>query len=154
MSTLRALTMPKWGIEMVEGTVSDWSIAEGDRIVKGQSIALIETGKIANDVEAELDATVARLIAQPGDTLPVGALLAVLATEPASATEVDEFVRSFRAAPGSAAAAAPAAPTAQSTPNAQTAAAAPALATNTASTGAPSDIDISPAARALAEQTG
>ena len=28
MSTLRALTMPKWGIEMVEGTVSDWSIAQ------------------------------------------------------------------------------------------------------------------------------
>jgi pyruvate dehydrogenase E2 component (dihydrolipoamide acetyltransferase) len=174
MSTLRALTMPKWGIEMVEGTLSDWSIAEGDRIVKGQSIALIETGKIANDVEAELDATVARLVASRGDTLPVGALLAVLATAPASASEVDEFVKAFRAAPGSAAAtqsvqtsaSAQLAQTAQGLPNeqsTQTGQAATASATPTAPTGAsnskpaagvPSDVDISPAARALAEERG
>jgi pyruvate dehydrogenase E2 component (dihydrolipoamide acetyltransferase) len=177
MSTLRALTMPKWGIEMVEGTLSDWSIAEGDRIVKGQSIALIETGKIANDVEAELDATVARLIANRGDTLPVGALLAVLATAPASASEVDEFVRIFRAAPGSAAGTAQTAQTSASAQTAHTAedaartahtatpeapTAAP-TARTAASTGqpsaasaavAPSDIDISPAARALAAERG
>jgi len=160
MSTLRALTMPKWGIEMVEGTLSDWSIAEGDRIVKGQSIALIETGKIANDVEAELDATVARLIANRGDTLPVGALLAVLATAPASATDVDEFVRSFRAAPGSAAGIAQAAPTAQNAaPTPHTATPSARVSASTAqpapaAAGAPIDIDISPAARALAVERG
>lgn len=165
MSTLRALTMPKWGIEMVEGTLSDWSIAEGDRIVKGQSIALIETGKIANDVEAELDATVARLIANRGDTLPVGALLAVLATTPASATEVDEFVRSFRPAPGSEAATMEPAPPAQNASNALHAPAVPNAAAgarpamsseqSAAAGDAPADnIDISPAARALAVERG
>jgi pyruvate dehydrogenase E2 component (dihydrolipoamide acetyltransferase) len=162
MSPLRALTMPKWGIEMVEGTVSDWSIAEGDRIVKGQSIALIETGKIANDVEAELDATVARLIAKRGETLPVGALLAVLATAPIEAAAVDEFVRGFRAAPGSTAAT-------DETDSRDTRASTDSIRSqSTAATGAPShaaigalssgatssNIAISPAARALADERG
>lgn len=138
--------MPKWGIEMLEGTVSEWNIAEGDRIAKGQIIALIETGKIANDVEAELDATVARLVAQRGDTCPVGALLAVFATEPAQASDVDDFVRSFRAAPGSVAAtgAASGSAAAQGSDEPR----APAL------EAALDDIAISPAARALAEERG
>ncbi len=106
MSKLRALTMPKWGIEMTEGRISEWNVADGDPISKGQVIALIETDKIVNDLEAEQDASVARLIAEVGETYPVGALLAVLATEPATADEVETFMRSFRAAGGSAAAAA------------------------------------------------
>ena len=43
MTDLRALTMPKWGIEMTEGTLSEWKIAPGDWIAKGQIIALVET---------------------------------------------------------------------------------------------------------------
>ena len=32
MTDLSALTMPKWGIEMTEGTLSEWKIAPGDWI--------------------------------------------------------------------------------------------------------------------------
>ncbi len=163
MSTLRALTMPKWGIEMVEGTVSDWSVAEGDRISKGQSVALVETGKIANDLEAEFDATVARVIAQRGETLPVGALLAVLATAPTEAAEVDEFVRNFRAAPGSMAAADASGSRAELGVSSHAAPGGPAHASPSAAPrtgtaqplpGASGDIAISPAARTLAEERG
>ncbi len=106
MSKLRALTMPKWGIEMVEGRISEWNVGEGERIAKGQIIALIETDKIVNDLEAEHDAHLARRVADAGETYPVGALLAVLAEEPASAEEVDDFLRNFKVASGSAAASA------------------------------------------------
>lgn len=137
MSKLRALTMPKWGIEMVEGRIAEWSIAEGERMAKGQIIALIETDKIVNDLEAEYDAQLVRRVAEAGETYPVGTLLAVLAEEPASANDVDRFVRDFRVASGSAAATM----TASSDTAAQPAVALAAL-----------DSTISPAARRLATE--
>ena len=82
MSTLRAFTMPKWGIEMTEGTLAEWNIKEGERVAKGQVIAQIETDKIVNEVQAESDVTFVRLLATPGDVYPVGALLGVTATDP------------------------------------------------------------------------
>ena len=96
MSTLRAFTMPKWGIEMTEGTLAEWNIQEGERVAKGQIIAQIETDKIVNEVQAESDVTFVRLLATPGDVYPVGALLGVTATEPTPQAAIDEFVRTFR----------------------------------------------------------
>ncbi len=95
MSKLRAFTMPKWGIEMTEGIVANWEVAEGASFAKGDLLTLIETDKITNEVEAEYDATVCRLIAQPGETYPVGALLAVFADAPVDAGEIDSFIATF-----------------------------------------------------------
>ncbi|MDT0576010.1 2-oxo acid dehydrogenase subunit E2 [Croceicoccus sp. F390] len=101
MAKLRAFTMPKWGIEMTEGTLAEWMVAEGEDIAKGGTICLIETAKITNEVEAEYAATVRRVIAQPAEELPVGALLAVFDDgADASEEEVDAFVASFVPATG------------------------------------------------------
>jgi pyruvate dehydrogenase E2 component (dihydrolipoamide acetyltransferase) len=98
VSNLRAFTMPKWGIEMIEGTLAEWNIKEGEPISKGQVIAQIETDKIINEVQAEFDLTFVRLLAMPGEVYPVGALLGVTASGSAGAAEIDAFVRSFRRA--------------------------------------------------------
>lgn len=95
MSKLCAFTMPKWGIEMQAGTVSEWSISEGDSVTKGQVVAQIETDKIVNELAVEYDATVARLVAEVGEAYPVGALLAVMAFGEASREDIDSFVRGF-----------------------------------------------------------
>ena len=95
MSGLRALTMPKWGIEMSEGVIADWHMAEGAAIRKGDVIAAVETEKIVNDLEAEFDTTCLRLVAEAGEAYPVGALLAVLGAAGTSAADVDAFVAAF-----------------------------------------------------------
>ena len=98
MTKLRAFTMPKWGIEMVEGTINEWSVKEGEPVGKGQTIVLIETDKIVNEVEAEADTCFARILAEPGATLPVGELLGVMADGDVAPAEVDAFIKSFKGA--------------------------------------------------------
>ncbi len=68
MANLRAFAMPKWGIEMTEGVVAEWKVAQGQPFRKGDLLALIETAKITNEVEAEADGQFARLIAKEGET--------------------------------------------------------------------------------------
>ncbi|MFM5930514.1 MAG: 2-oxo acid dehydrogenase subunit E2 [Novosphingobium sp.] len=99
MSNIRAFCMPKWGIEMTEGTIAEWMVNEGDAFKKGQVLCLIETAKITNEVEAEYDAVAKRiLIGAGGDAEPVGALLAVFADADASDADIDAFVADFRPA--------------------------------------------------------
>jgi pyruvate dehydrogenase E2 component (dihydrolipoamide acetyltransferase) len=98
LSILRAFTMPKWGIEMTEGTISEWSISEGDAVAQGQTIALIESDKIVNEVQAEFDTRFVRLIATAGESYSVGELLAVMAGAEVTSAEVDAFIAAFRPA--------------------------------------------------------
>ncbi|EJL22192.1 2-oxo acid dehydrogenase subunit E2 [Novosphingobium sp. AP12] len=101
MSRIRAFTMPKWGIEMTEGTVADWTVKEGDTFKRGQTLCLIETAKITNEVEAEYDATVRRILVGGGsESEPVGALLAVFDEGSHSDQEIEAFVASFKPAEG------------------------------------------------------
>ena len=63
MATLKAFTMPKWGIEMSEGTIAEWMVAEREPFAKGAVLALIETDKITNEIEAEAASALVRIIA-------------------------------------------------------------------------------------------
>ena len=100
---LKAFTMPKWGIEMSEGMIGEWMVQEGKPFARGDVIALIETDKITNEVEAEADGKFVRIVAAEGETRPVGALLAVFGhDEPED--EVDAFIAAFRPADASMAA--------------------------------------------------
>ena len=98
MADLKAFTMPKWGIEMAEGLVAGWMVEEGVTFAKGTVLTLIETDKIANEVEAEADGCLVRIVAKAGETYPVGALLAVFGE--AGASEVDAFVAGFQPSGG------------------------------------------------------
>lgn len=95
--TLKAFTMPKWGIEMAEGTVAEIPVAEGADIAKGDILAVVETDKIANEIEADYDARLYRLLMRQGEIYPVGALLGVLGDADHTDAEVDAFIADFAA---------------------------------------------------------
>ena len=105
MANIRPFCMPKWGIEMTEGTIAEWMVKEGEAFSKGQLLCLIETDKITHEVEAEYDAVLKRLLTPASDQAqPVGALLAVFADADTSDAEVDEFIAGFKPAETSVAA--------------------------------------------------
>jgi pyruvate dehydrogenase E2 component (dihydrolipoamide acetyltransferase) len=92
---ITAITMPKWGLTMTEGTVVSWLKRQGQRFAEGEEILEIETPKITNVVEATSGGTLRRIVASAGSTLPVGGLLAVVAADDVPEAEIDTFVAGF-----------------------------------------------------------
>ncbi len=143
--SLYPITVPKWGIEMQEGTITGWHVETGTTVARGDELIDIETDKIVNTMDAPADGVVCRRLADEGDTLKVGELLGVIATGEASPDEIEAFVRDFVPADASFGidddGEAPEAPTAP---------------TDAPTSAAPSDgkIRVSPVARRLADKLG
>lgn len=93
MNAITPIIMPKWGLEMSEGTISNWHVAEGQTLSRGMEIVDIETAKIVNTLESDLEGTVRRLVAPVGQTLPVGALIAIVADASVPDADIDRFIR-------------------------------------------------------------
>lgn len=66
---------------MEAGTLTDWLIAPGDRVTRGDVVAVVETQKGAIEVECYEAGRVERLLAEPGRELPVGTPLALILAE-------------------------------------------------------------------------
>jgi len=103
MSELVALRMPKWGLSMQEGTVVHWWKEVGSSVTEGEELVDIETPKITNVVESPATGVLRRKVAHVGDTLPIGALIGVVAPSRISDAEIDSYVSEFQAkfVPGS-----------------------------------------------------
>lgn len=87
------LKMPKWGLTMKAGTVTQWLRAEGATVAAGDPLLVVETDKAANEVEAPGDGVLRKIAAAAGSEIPVGDPVAVLA-EPGE-TLSDEDVAAF-----------------------------------------------------------
>lgn len=97
MAEIHPITLPKWGIEMSEGTVANWHLAVGATAEKGSELVDIETEKIVNTLDLEVGGTLRRQLARTGDVLPVGALIAVLADPSVPESAIDAFVAGYKA---------------------------------------------------------
>ena len=143
--------MPSLGADMEAGTLTDWLVKPGDTVSKGDIVAVVETQKGAIEIEIFEAGEIAELLADPGQTLPVGAPLARIRNpgaaeegtlEPAPEAEVSKIATP--AAP----------PSAPSAPHPPTHGASGALPGATAPGGLDKEVGSSPAARALAAEAG
>lgn len=78
MKVRRDLLMPKLGLTMTEGSISEWSVAPGDVYNKGDCLFVVETEKITNEVVAEHDGTLVEIVTPAGETVPVGGVVAYI----------------------------------------------------------------------------
>ena len=90
--SLDAVTIPKWGIEMTQGTIVAWHKDEGDTVQAGEEIVDIETDKIVNSFEARSSGTLVRILAEVGEELPVGYLIGVIASEAVADDAIEAFI--------------------------------------------------------------
>ncbi len=70
--------LPSLGADMDQGKLLEWKIKPGDAVQRGQVVAVVDTSKAAVDVEIWQDGVVQELRVQPGETVPVGTVLATL----------------------------------------------------------------------------
>jgi pyruvate dehydrogenase E2 component (dihydrolipoamide acetyltransferase) len=70
--------MPKLGADMSAGTLTCWHKRPGDTVRRGDVIAEVETEKGNIDVEVFVDGTIEKLLVEPGQKLPVGAVMALI----------------------------------------------------------------------------
>jgi pyruvate dehydrogenase E2 component (dihydrolipoamide acetyltransferase) len=77
--------MPSLGADMDEGTLLEWLVTPGDTVHRGDIIAVVDTAKSAVEVECFADGVVEALVADTGQVVPVGGVLARLKeSEPAA----------------------------------------------------------------------
>lgn len=70
--------MPKLGADMNAGTLVAWHKKPGEPVQRGDIIADVETDKGVIEVEIFTNGTIERLVVQPGEKVPVGAVLATI----------------------------------------------------------------------------
>ena len=152
---IEPLIMPKWGIEMDEGKLTEWLVEEGTSFSKGDPLVVIETDKISNEVEAEIDSKLRKKVVQSDGTYPVGALLGIFAPDGVSDEEIDNFVNeyvapdtSFKPASASSSESSTPAPTQEVSNNAQSST------SSELPSAPPENINISPKAWEIALELG
>ena len=72
------VVMPKLSDTMEEGQILRWLKQEGDTVETGQTLAEVETDKATVEMEAYTNGIIRKLVAAPGDTVKIGALIAVI----------------------------------------------------------------------------
>lgn len=93
---IHALTIPKWGLTMEEGTISEWLLSEGDQVEVESEIVEIATDKINQVMESPVAGILRRIIGEEGEDYPVKALIGIIADADVPDEEIDAFIASYR----------------------------------------------------------
>jgi pyruvate dehydrogenase E2 component (dihydrolipoamide acetyltransferase) len=67
--------MPKLGLTMTEGVLSEWTVAPGTRFKAGDCVFVVENDKAASEISAEGDGVMGAPLVAVGETVAVGAVL-------------------------------------------------------------------------------
>lgn len=73
--------MPSLGADMEAATLIEWTRHPGERVARGDVIAVVETQKGAIEIESFHTGVIDRILVQPGERAPVGQVLALIRDE-------------------------------------------------------------------------
>jgi 2-oxoisovalerate dehydrogenase E2 component (dihydrolipoyl transacylase) len=74
------IELPHVGESVVEGTIGKWLKKPGDTVKRYEPLVEIITDKVTMEVPSPVDGSLVRLLAEEGETLPMGAPIAEVAT--------------------------------------------------------------------------
>jgi 2-oxoglutarate dehydrogenase E2 component (dihydrolipoamide succinyltransferase) len=127
------IVVPELSESVVEATVSDWLVNEGDSVEAGDVVVVLETDKVSLEVAAEQSGVIQQIMRGVDEDVEAGEVLGTMDTDAEAATTTE---------PG--------------TPAAETASAGASTATSTAAPAqtAESDVKATPVARNMAREHG
>ena len=143
--------LPRLGQGMESGVIVRWLKSEGEPVAKGEPLYELDTDKVTQEVESELDGVLTKIVVPEGD-VEVGATVAVIESDGATGAPAEAAAEAPGAAPAEdspADAAEAPSPAAEPAP----AAVAPA-ADGGAAPAAPGRLKASPLARRMARERG
>ncbi len=73
-----AIYMPKYGMTMTEGIITEWHFQEGDHVNAGDALLTVETEKVDTDIEAPVSGTLTEVRYAADDEVPVGEIIAYI----------------------------------------------------------------------------
>lgn len=76
--------MPQLGETVVEGTITQWLVKEGDRVIKDQSLVAISTDKAEVEIPSPMNGILTKILIEEGKTVPIGTELAIIEEEKAA----------------------------------------------------------------------
>ncbi len=90
MTMVRELVMPKLGLTMTEGVLAEWRVSPGQPFRSGDVLLVVETDKIASEVEADSDGVLIETTIPAGETVAVGTPIARWSANGAGAAPAPE----------------------------------------------------------------
>lgn len=84
------MLMPKMGESITEGTILKWLVSVGDTVTKDETILEISTDKVDSEIPVPVTGTISNFIAQEGDTVDVGSVIAEIEIESTAPAEIDK----------------------------------------------------------------
>lgn len=80
MPGIYKLILPRIDVAMESGKISEWVKKEGDRVSKGEVVAIVETEKAAIEVTSDVDGVIVKILHNPGEEVKVGEPIAEIET--------------------------------------------------------------------------
>jgi 2-oxoglutarate dehydrogenase complex dihydrolipoamide succinyltransferase (E2) component len=81
------VVVPQMGESVLEGTIVEWKVKVGDKVIVNQPLVEIMTDKVNVEIPSEVAGIITSLNVEPGEVVPVGKLLCVIDAEGAVSTE-------------------------------------------------------------------
>lgn len=73
--------MPKWGLSMEEGTITEWMLEPGEDVAQGDVLAMVESEKAQMELPAPVGGVFAETLVDEGETVEVGDDVCVIAAD-------------------------------------------------------------------------
>ena len=72
------IIMPKQGLQMTEGTITEWCVPEGGVITEGQPLFTMETDKLSITIDAAVSGTLLKIVRGEGETVSITETIAIV----------------------------------------------------------------------------
>ena len=82
--------MPQLGETVVEGTITQWFKQVGEEVAEDEPLFEVSTDKVDSEVPSPMSGVLVEIVAAEGDTVEVGAVIAVLSEDGAAAPPASE----------------------------------------------------------------